>query len=78
MHNQFSEESINDIILKYSDESFGVRDAVRFELLLKQRPEYFEDAKVNRLIRLKLQALPRLKAAPGFETRLADRIESEC
>jgi len=78
MHYQFTEELINDMILKYSDESFGVRDAVKFELLLKQKPEYFEDAKVNRMIRLKLLTLPRLKAAPGFETRLTNRIEREC
>jgi hypothetical protein len=75
---QFTEESINDIILKYSDETFGVRDAVSFEMLLKFKPEYLEDARINRKIRLDLKSLPKLKATPGFEARLAARIEREC
>lgn len=78
MHSyQFTEESINDIILKYSDETFGVRDAISFEMLLKFKPEYLDDARINRKIRLDLKSLPTLKASPGFESRLAARIEKE-
>lgn len=78
MHNhQYTEESINDIILKYSDESFGIRDAVSFEMLLKFKPEYLEDARINRKIRFDLKSLPKLKASSGFEARLAARIEKE-
>lgn len=77
-NHQFTEESIDDIILKFADESFGVRDAVRFEMLLKFNPKYLDDAKTNRNIRSQLKSLPRLNAPPGFEARLADRIEKEC
>lgn len=78
MENQFySEELINDMILKYADESFNFRDAVKFEALLKRSPDYFTDARINRKIRMQLQSLPEIKASPGFEARLADRIQRE-
>jgi len=66
------------MILKYADESFNFRDAVKFEALLKSSPDYLADARNNREIRLQLQTLPRVKAAPGFEARLATRILREC
>jgi hypothetical protein len=79
MHNHhFTEETIDDIILQYSDESFSFKDAIWFEVLLKKQPEYLDIAQTNRQIRKSLQSLPRLKASPGFEARLAMRIENEC
>jgi hypothetical protein len=77
-NHQFTEETINDIILQYSDESFSFKDAIWFEVLLKQKPEVLEIAQSNRKIRKQLQSLPRLKASPGFEARLAMRIQNEC
>jgi len=74
----YPEELIDDMILKYADESFNFRDAVKFEALLKSSPDYFEDARINRKIKLQLQSLPQVKAAPGFEARLATRIVREC
>ena len=77
-NHQFTEETIDDIILQFSDESFSFRDAIWFEVLLKQKPEYFEIAQTNRQIKNSLRSLPKLKAAPGFEARLAMRIDNEC
>ncbi|MEX1062125.1 MAG: hypothetical protein WEC12_00865 [Balneolaceae bacterium] len=74
---QFSEDIINDVILKYADESFSVRDVVKFEVLLKYNPEYSHAARVNRKVRLLMQSLPRMKASVGFERRLAERIANE-
>lgn len=78
MHDDlFSEESINEMILKYSDERMGIRDVVKFEMLLKVRPEYSMIARINRNIRLKLKSLPKYTVSHGFEQRLAERLERE-
>lgn len=73
---QFTEDIINEMILKYAEESFTIRDAVKFELLLKDHPEYYRTAKINRKVRQMIRELPRIKASPGFEGRLARRLES--
>jgi len=75
LNHQFTEESIHDLILKYADESFGVRDALNFEILIKKNPVHLKHAQINRSIRSKLKTLPKLKARPGFEARLAEKIK---
>lgn len=78
MQNQkFSEEKINDIILKYADGTLNVRDTAKLELLVKHNHNYIAVSRINRKIRLQLQSLPKLKAADDFEARLSDRLEKE-
>ena len=77
LHFQFTEDTIHDLVLKYADESFNIRDALNFETLIKKIPEHLDSAQINRNIRVKLQNLPKVKAAPGFELRLYDRIAKE-
>lgn len=72
-HN-FSAEEIDDLILKYADEKFGIQDAIRFEAIIRCHPELFVDAQTNRSVRKALRRLPSVKAAVGFEQRLSARI----
>lgn len=76
-NHHITEEDVNDMIMKYTDEAFTIRDAVRFQLLLKDYPEYFQVARVNRAIRRSLRSLPGKGAAPGFEQRLEERLRQE-
>lgn len=73
----FTDDEVNDLISRYADESFRLNDAVRFEVLLRQRPCIRTEAETNRVIRSALAILPRVEAKPGFEERLRLRLERE-
>lgn len=63
-----------DLILKFADESFTILDAVEFEVLTINDPSIVDMALTNRSIRQALKGLPKIKARPGFEERLNQRI----
>ena len=67
-----------ELILKYSDETFNLREAIQFEILLESNPEYLQKAQINRKIRQQLKELPMIKTGPGFLERLKSRIDREC
>lgn len=64
----------DNLILKFSDESFTILDAVEFEVISKEHPEIVDMALTNRKIRHSLESLPKIVARPGFEERLEKRI----
>jgi hypothetical protein len=72
-HDSFREE-LDRLILKYTDESFTLDDAVRFEVLIKRMPHLAKEASVNRYISRKLKSLPTVGVCPGFTDRLMSRI----
>ncbi|MEX2601964.1 MAG: hypothetical protein WD355_09965 [Balneolaceae bacterium] len=74
---EYRESEIDDLILKFADESFTFRDAVSFQSLTSERIELIDIALINKEIRHKLNNLPKIKAAPGFEAKLAARLQEE-
>lgn len=74
---EYHESEIDNLILKFADESFTFRDAVSFQSITSEYPEVIDIALINKEIRYKLKQLPELKAAPGFEEKLAARLQME-
>jgi len=72
-HNQV----INGFLLDYCEENLDDTERKAFNELLSCEPELRREARWGLFVCRMLKKLPSIKAAPGFEMRLKDRLRKE-
>ncbi len=71
------DQVITDYLLDYCEESLDDTELTVFTELLSIEPGLRREAQSGLFICRKLKSLPQIKAAPGFEMRLKNRMKKE-
>jgi len=71
------DQVITDFLLDYCEENLDDTEQKAFTELLSIEPGLCREAQSGLFICRKLKELPHIKAAPGFEMRLKNRMKRE-